>query len=88
MIDVSALQLLLTIVTGWLKSQEREVIGYLVAENRCLRRQLRDQRLRLTDDDRRQLAARACRLGRQTLRQVATIVTPDTFCGHAIGFLV
>jgi len=54
------------------------VIGYLVAENRLLRRQLRGQRLRLTDDDRRRLAARAYRLGRQTLRQVATIVTPDT----------
>ena len=34
--------------------------------------------MRLTDDDRRRLAARAYRLGRQTLRQVATIVTPDT----------
>jgi hypothetical protein len=53
-------------------------MGYLVAENRLLRRQLRGQRLQLTDDDRRRLAARAYRLGRQALRQVATIVTPDT----------
>jgi transposase InsO family protein len=77
-VDASALQLLLAVLTGWLNRQEREVIGYLVAENRLLRRQLRGQRLRLTDDDRRRLAARAYRLGRQTLRQVATIVTPDT----------
>ena len=32
----------------------------------------------LTDADRRKLAARACRLGRRALREVATIVTPDT----------
>jgi transposase InsO family protein len=36
------------------------------------------QRLRLTDDDRRRLAVRAYRLGREALRDVATIVTPDT----------
>jgi hypothetical protein len=30
------------------------------------------------DDDRRKLAARAYQLGRQALREVATIVTPDT----------
>jgi hypothetical protein len=35
-------------------------------------------RLRLTDDDRRRLAVRAYRLGRQALRDIATIVTPDT----------
>jgi putative transposase len=43
-----------------------------------LRRQLRGRRLRLTDEDRRKLAARAYRLGRHALRHVATIVTPDT----------
>ena len=32
----------------------------------------------MTDDDRRRLAARAYRLGRQRLREIATIVTPDT----------
>ena len=78
MIGVSALQMLLGALTGWLDRREREVIGYLIAENRLLRRQLQGQRLRLTDDDRRQLAARAFRLGRQALRQVATIVTPET----------
>jgi putative transposase len=36
------------------------------------------RRLRLTDDDRRRLAVRAFQLGRRALRQVATIVTPDT----------
>jgi hypothetical protein len=32
----------------------------------------------LSDDDRRRLAVRAYRLGRDVLRDVATIVTPDT----------
>jgi hypothetical protein len=65
-------------LAGWLDRQEREVISYLIAENGILRQQLRGQRLRLTDHDRRQLAARAYRLGRRVLRKVATLVTPDT----------
>jgi hypothetical protein len=32
----------------------------------------------VTDDQRRRLAAKGQRLGRRVLRQVATIVTPDT----------
>jgi hypothetical protein len=54
------------------------VIEYLVQENRALREQLRGRRVRLTDDQRRCLAAKGHRLGRQVLRQVATIVTPAT----------
>src|SRR5947207_14535270 len=65
-------------VTGWLDRREREMLAYLIEENRLLRRQLGGRRLRLTDDDRRRLAVRAYRLGRQALRDVATIVTPDT----------
>ena len=78
MLDVSAFQMLLLMVTSWLDQREREVLAYLIEENRVLRRQLGGRRLRLTDDDRRRLAARAYRLGRQALREVATIVTPDT----------
>jgi len=77
-IDVSTLRMLFLTVTGWLGSREREILAYLIEENRVLRRQLGGRRLRITDDDRRRLAARAYRLGRRTLRDVATIVTPDT----------
>jgi putative transposase len=77
-IDASALQLLLMVLTGWLDRREREALAYLIEENRVLRRQLGGRRLRLTADDRRRLAARAYRLGRQRLHAVATIVTPDT----------
>jgi len=53
MIEVSAFQMLLLPVTSWLDQREREVLAYLIEENRVLRRQLGGRRLRLTDDDRR-----------------------------------
>jgi len=77
-IDPAALQIVLGVLTGWLERREREAIAYLIEENRLLRRQLGTRRLRLTDDDRRRLAARAYRLGRAALREIATIATPDT----------
>src|SRR3954449_4305179 len=54
------------------------VIEYLHEENRVLREQLGDRRLRLNDDQRRRLAVRAKGLGRKLLAEVATIVTPET----------
>ncbi len=39
---------------------------------------MKGRRVRLTDDQRRRLAAKAKDLGRRTLNQVASIVTPDT----------
>jgi hypothetical protein len=77
-VDASAFQLLLMVFTGWLARREREVVAYLIEENRCLRHQLGTQRIRLTDDDRRRLAARAYCVGRRALRDIATIATPDT----------
>jgi transposase InsO family protein len=77
-IDAWALRILLLVLTGWLEQRERDALAYLRDENRVLRRQLGGRRPRLTDDDRRRLAARAHRLGRQALHDVATIVTPDT----------
>jgi transposase InsO family protein len=77
-IDPVALQLVLTVLAGWLDRQERHALAYLIEENRLLRRQLGRRRLRLTDDDRRRLAARAYRVGRAALREIATIATPDT----------
>jgi hypothetical protein len=71
--------MLLLVITAWLDRREREALAHLIEENRLLRRQLGGRRLHLTDDDRRRLAVRAHRLGRRALREVATIVTPDTF---------
>src|SRR5262245_28582006 len=70
--------MVLVVLTGWLDRRERETIAYLIEENRLLRRQLGNRRLRLTDDDRRRLAVRAHRVGRRVLHDIATIATPDT----------
>ncbi len=57
---------------------QTDVIAYLVEENRVLKEQMKGRALRLTDDQRRRLAAKAKLLGRKALNRVATIVTPDT----------
>src|ERR1700704_6212290 len=71
-------RLLLISVAGWLGQQQRDAIDYLREENRVLREQLGDRRLRLNDDHRRRLAAKAKGLGRRVLREIATIVSPET----------
>ena len=63
---------------GWMNQHQQQVIDYLREENRVLREQIGSRRLRLTDDQRRRLAAKAKGLGRRLLAEVATIVTPDT----------
>ena len=72
------LQLLLLTVSGWVHRHQQDVIAYLVEENRVLKEQRRGRRLRLTDDQRRRLAAKAKRLGRRALDAIATLVTSDT----------
>jgi putative transposase len=71
-------RLLLISIAGRLGQQQRDVIDYLQEENRILRQQLGNKRLRLSDDQRRRLAAKAKKLGRRILRELATIVTPET----------
>ena len=65
-------------VAGWMNQQQQHAIEYLREENRILRAQLGSRRLRLTDDQRRSLAAKARLLGRRMLAEMATIVTPET----------
>ena len=76
--DLYPLQVLLVTLSGWVNRYQQHVIEYLVAEDRVLKDQLKGRRLRLSDDQRRRLGAKGRRLGRRVLRQVATIVTPDT----------
>jgi putative transposase len=65
-------------VAGWMNQQQLQMIKYLREENRVLREQLGGRRLRLTDNQRRRLAAKAKGLGRKLLAEVASIVTPET----------
>src|SRR5262245_53877600 len=76
--DFSPLRLLVVPLAGWVNRHQQQVIDYLVEENRVLKEQLKGRRVLLTDDQRRRLAAKGQQLGRRVLRQVATIVTPDT----------
>ena len=52
------LQLVLAVLSGWLNAHQAHVVDYLREENRLLKQQLRGKRLRLTDDERRRLAAK------------------------------
>ena len=72
------LRFMLMAFAGWWRDQQQAAVAYLIEENRILRGQLRGRRVQLTDDERRRLAVRGHRVGRRGLRQVATIVTPDT----------
>src|SRR5437899_8967919 len=72
------LHVLIAMVAGWLQRHQQQVITYLIEENRVLKAQLGGRRLRLTDTERRRLAALAHPLGRKRLQEVATLATPDT----------
>ena len=69
---------ILIAVAGWMNERQLQTIEYLREENRVLREQLGERRLRFTDDQRRRLAAKAKGLGGKILADVATIVTPET----------
>jgi putative transposase len=69
---------LVTSIAGWMNEHQHHVIDYLMEENRVLREQIGNRRLRFSDNQRRRLAAKARKVGRKILAQVATIVTPET----------
>src|SRR3989454_4391500 len=72
------LHVFIAMVAGWLQRHQQHVIPYLQEENRVLKAHHGGRRLRLTDTERRRLAALAHPLGRKRLKEVATLVTPDT----------
>jgi len=76
--EIYPIQVLLLTVSGIVNRHQANVIAYLVEENRVLKEQMSGRSLRLTDGQRRRLAAKAKLLGRRALDSVATIVTPDT----------
>ena len=78
MAHVYALQVLIASLAGLINRRQAEVLEYLIEKNRVLKEQLKGRRIRLTDDQRRRLAAKGKKIGRRLLMQMATIVTPDT----------
>src|SRR5256714_15280378 len=71
---------LLAYITGTVDQELLLRNEYLVTENRMLRHQIKG-RVRLTDGERKTLAAIGQKLGKQALKEVATIVKPDTILG-------
>jgi putative transposase len=76
-LDAMSLRLLVAALVGWLDRRQQDTVAYLIEENRILSGHV-PGRIRLTDEERRRLAMHGQRLGRRRLRDVATIVTPDT----------
>src|SRR4051812_22718657 len=72
------IQFVLIALAGWINQRQLKMIEYLREENRVLREQLGDRRVRFNDDQRRRLATKAKGLGRRRLAELATLVTPDT----------
>src|SRR2546428_6946792 len=72
------LHVLIAMIAGWVQRHQQQVIAYLQEENRVLKAQRGGRRLRLTDTERRRLAALAHPLGRKRLKEMATLATPDT----------
>ncbi len=72
------MQMVLFAITGWLNEEQRLRIGFLQEQVRGLQELHGRKCLRLHDDQRRRLAAKGKRLGRRVLRELGTIVTPDT----------
>src|SRR3989441_3141333 len=77
-ISVDPFSFVVVAVAGWMSRHQQEVISYLIEENRVLREQMGNRGLKFNDDQRRRLAAKAKKLGRKMLGQVATIAAPET----------
>jgi transposase InsO family protein len=73
-------KILLAYITGTVDQELLLRNEYLVMENRILRHQLKG-RLRLSTGERKALADIGQKLGKQALKEVATIVKPDTILG-------
>ena len=71
---------LLAYITGTVDQELLVCNEYLVTENRILRNQIKG-RVQLSDGERKSLAELGQKLGKQALREVATIVKPDTILG-------
>jgi putative transposase len=71
---------LLAYITGTVDQELLLRNEYLVTEHRMLRNQITG-RVRLTDGERKTLAAIGQKLGKQALKEVANIVKPDTILG-------
>ena len=71
-------ELLFAILSGWLHRRQQQIIEFQNTEIMSLMKSQGKKRILLPDDQRRLLAVKGKALGRKTLRELTTIVTPDT----------
>jgi len=65
------LSFLVVSLSGWMNQHQQHLIHYLMVENRVLREQIGNRRMRFSDDQRRRLAVRAKAIGRKLLQEIA-----------------
>ena len=65
-------------LAGWIHREQEAVVVYQKEEIRALREMRGERRLRFTDAQRRRLALKARPLSHATLRELGSLVAPDT----------
>ena len=70
--------LVLAALVGWVNERQQQIIEFQNAQIEALLQKLGGKRILLTDNQRRILAVKGQALGRKALRELTTIVTPDT----------
>jgi hypothetical protein len=65
-------------LAGWIHREQEAVVVYQKEEIRALGEMLGGKRLRFTDAQRRRLALKARPLSHAKLRELGSLVTPDT----------
>jgi hypothetical protein len=76
---LAPLQFLLLVFAGWVNRRQVESLAYLQEENRVLREQLGDRRLRFTNAQRRRLAVKGRVLAAASWNFVITRYSPSAF---------
>jgi putative transposase len=71
-------QVLFVAFCGWVNQRQTEMIEFQNAQIAALLEKLGKKRILLDDDQRRLLAVKGKSIGRKALRELTTIVTPDT----------
>ena len=72
------LEMLLMAIAGWMNQHQQLRLEFALEQIRVYQELTGGKRLRLNDDQRRRLAAKGKRLGLSGLRELVTLVTPET----------
>ena len=79
--------LLFFILCGLVNQQAQQIIAFQNAQIKALLKIMGRKRVLLTDDLRRIIAVKGKILGRKAMRELTTIVTPDTILRWHMGFI-